>query len=191
MIRSPVVHFRSVQMSRVTFAVVAMISTAALQAQVIYEPVQYQFSDGRNSFFYGGDDARLLDAGFRNLALQRELADVGRPSVGGMVYSDLIGWRDARIFGLTATTAYNDAFANQPRYFRKSELLESAIDTPHGRVVPANAPGNMTTPPGMIVIRSVDRPATLPARPILVLPKSLFDEDRSLPALDDFDISAR
>ncbi|HMO24704.1 MAG TPA: hypothetical protein PKB10_00390, partial [Tepidisphaeraceae bacterium] len=110
---------------------------------------------------------------------------------GGAVYSDLIGWRDARVFGLTATTAYNDAFANQPRYFRKSELLDSAIDTPHGRVIPANAPTRIPSAPGTIMIRAVDRPATLPARPILVLPKSLFDEDRSSPALDDFDISAR
>jgi hypothetical protein len=56
------------------------------------------------------------------------------------VYSDVTPWRNARVFGYLQRDAANDAYANAPRYFRKADLVEAAVELPDGsRVIPPSA----------------------------------------------------
>ncbi len=103
------------------------------RAQVIYEPVRYQFGSGAATFYYGGHDPRAFDhaaADVERTAYQSAVAQT--PVVErARIYSDYAPYQDVaehsytsyRTF--TAADARNEANANAPRYFRKRDLLMS------------------------------------------------------------------
>lgn len=104
------------------------------EAQVIYEPVQYQFG-GQNAYYYGGSDLRVhatagqLSAqpgfgrseGFAfasgNVTTHREVNN-DRPRV----FDDRLPGVNATIYGVTIDDARNAAYQNSPTYFRKRDL---------------------------------------------------------------------
>lgn len=184
-------------MSRVITASIAVFlcafASAGAGAQVVYEPVQYQYVSGGRFYYYGGSSPLV----HRNANLLSHEPSFGRSNgwafhsgsidthreVGTeptRAYTDMIPTWNARVFGYTAGDARNAAYANSATYFRKADLPLMARVAPDGTwVVPAHA----TSPAagaGTIEIKVV-RPAT--PKPILSIPKRLLDK----PLWDDPD----
>jgi hypothetical protein len=166
-------------MSKRIFVFILLAIAAAANsamAQIIYEPIQYQFGD-QNKFYYGGTDARVFeraaapsDAGAQwgridgydfasgDIRVHREVGD--QPA---RVYSDALPAQNAALYGFTATDAANVANASMPRYFRKADVLAAERQSPGLLIVPARAilaPGPAQS--------SVRPPAT--TQPLMILP---------------------
>lgn len=158
-------------------AVVA--GSASVDAQVIYEPVrsQYQTPAGTH-LYYGGQDPTVFALATRPFTDPALLRDGRvRVSLAPQAYSDAVPYVNLHPFGYTPDDARNAANASLPRYFRKADLLRSAIRAGgNTRIVPANAPlaAGASTPPtptatpaerkGVILIIPTQRPAK-PATP--------------------------
>ena len=151
------------------------VFVASASAQIVYEPVRYQYVTGPNgnTFYYGGSDPRMLHFAWTDTNVNPHQV----VTQGHCVYSDDVPRRNAFYFGWTAGDAYNEANQNVPRYWRKSDLLRSGhVDCSGAFVVPANAPycGD-----GTIEIRPYMRPTTGPStgpRPVIIIPKDLLDK---------------
>jgi hypothetical protein len=173
-------------------ALIAVVLACASQSfgQVIYEPVRYQYGE-QNKFYYGGSDPRIIDYGYGvrdaagrygrvhgfdfvsgNIDTHREVSNEPEH-----VYSDCLGYQNARVYGFTATDARNEAYANIPTYFRKSDLLRAAVPGDGAWVVPAQAqpiPANMGEP--MVRITpATTRGAMLP-KPLFIIPKKALEQ---------------
>ena len=181
----------------VAVALFSLVLSASAMAQVVYEPVRYQYETPQgDKYFYGGVDPRVHAVagyygvcGFHGYATNLHSFDGGNSFGQPMpyydrpaVFTDCIPFRDASRFGFTESDARNEAYANSPTYFRKADLLDSAIPTVTGGwVVPANAPTyvpvmrvNANRYPTMLM-----RPTTTsPARPgqVIIIPKRLMDK---------------
>ncbi|MGH7213610.1 MAG: hypothetical protein ACREIT_02420 [Tepidisphaeraceae bacterium] len=166
-------------------------------AQVIYEPVRYQYG-GQNPFYYGGADpyvfryANQPSCGISsfgrvngyafvsgNIRTHREVEN--EPV---RVFSDCVPYRNAAVYGFTIGDARDEAHAALPRYFRKGDLLAGAVVDDDGTVVvPARSPrvghghGSIEVKP---YLRN-NRPTTLP-RPLMIIPKDALKQ-REAPAL--------
>jgi hypothetical protein len=191
-------------MLRHAFAVALglLLLTTAASAQVIYEPVRYQYETPcGESYLYGGVDPRVhavaeyesrYDArcGFHGYATNLHNFDggnsFGQPSRlyhRPAVFTDNIPFRDASRFGYNQADARNEAYANAPTYFRKVDLLASAIPTATGGwVVPANAPNIYVTSPLRYdayrtypSTRTTTNPASRPGQ-VIIIPKRLMDK---------------
>ncbi len=153
-----------------------MLQTLISRAQIIYEPVQYQYGD-QNRFFYGGSDARIIaraafpsddgaiwgrvngfDFASGDVRTHREVDDQPFP-----VYSDAYPGQNAAIYGFTASDAANVANASVPRYFRKADVAAVASRAHGVVIIPAQA--SLAAAPV--------RPATKTppcTQPVLILP---------------------
>jgi len=175
-------------------------------AQVFFEPVQYQYGP-TPTFYYGGSDPRVFAHASRSVYNDDIAGPYGtRYFVGTRYYGPILRVRppavfvdqypyfDAALFHYTPADARNDANAAVPTYFRKIDLLRSAIPSGDGNtfVVPAQAP--LPSAAGYIDIRpyhgpagggtshpstgpATTAPATQPSdgpRPLLIIPKSLL-----------------
>jgi hypothetical protein len=167
-----------------------LVASSAATAQVIYTPVQHQYFSGGRAYYYGGTDptvhenftALSLVPGFGrtggyafqsgDLNRHREVITERPPT-----FTDAIPGQDARQFGFTPQNAANEALANSPTYFRKSDVVRMArVQSDGSWVVPAN-----TVPArGSIEIRGVGvlprTPAYTEPKPILTIPKRLLDK---------------
>ena len=178
--------------------VASTVCASAANAQIFYEPVQSQYGSGRDAFYYGGGDPRVIDSAAQRLRCIKDFSAVreGRFGVGYLhrglinhppfyVVSDCFPWLNAAAYGYTPTDARDTAYANVPRYFRKADLLRAARPADDGRswVVPAQADPSR---PGAIDIRPYVRPATVPSagptaapgatpRPLLIIPKKVLE----------------
>jgi hypothetical protein len=147
---------------------------ASASAQIVYEPVQYQYLQGRYGYvyYYGGSDPSMkrFIKGDTNINPHQIVTQDFR------VYSDTVPRRNASVFGYVAGDAYNEA-NDIPRYWRKSDLLRSGhVDCSGSFVVPANAPCHGD---GTIEIRPYMRPTTGPStgpHPVIIIPKDLLDK---------------
>lgn len=143
-------------------------------AQVIYEPVQFRYGDRDGGFFYGGDDPAVIAAGKRVEALRDTLPLFRDVRVPPAVYTDVLPYRDARIFGFTRGDARDEAYANVPRHFRKADLLKNAIVTDDAVIVPPFAPADRR---GTIDLRIHEpAPRHRGSTPVIVFPKDLLDQ---------------
>ena len=127
----------------VSLALLFALSSAA-SAQVIYEPVQYQYraraADGHElTFYYGGNNPRVFDYADRLACLGQGRTGVreGQYGVGYLhhgligsppyrVFSDCAPYVNAAVYGFSPADARNEAYARVPRYFTKAQLLASA-----------------------------------------------------------------
>ena len=152
-------------------------------AQVLYEPVQYQYHFASSSFYYGGTEARVFR--YAAAAIQaRDYSSVARTIHAvcrGYVYSGAgalgngfenvhTGYRS-----FTANDARNEAYASLPRYFRKRDLLAAAIPVEDGTwIVPAQLKPRME----IRVVRpfAVDAAPVVPKGTILILPRKFFEK---------------
>jgi hypothetical protein len=169
-------------------AVVAVVASSSLaNAQTIYAPVQYQYGEGRHKYFYGGEDPAVFDRAERQRAFD-DLTDIPHTAtrynyayvhhnlIGQLtrVYSDVVPYMNARVFGYLPVDASNDAYASAPRYFRKADLDRAAVELPDGsRVVPPAA--RPVVDPDEVAARraaAATRPAaTTKPRAIIIIPK--------------------
>lgn len=146
-----------------------LLAASTASAQIIYQPVQYQY-DG---FYYGGDDPAMFAKAHRDscaqaiVSLHRSVSNVPLP-----VYSDCLPWANAALYGMTPNDASNQAYRSVPRYFRKADLLFSAVWVDGALVVPARAPAVQR-----IEIKPFHRrsASTQPAvRPLLIIPRDML-----------------
>jgi hypothetical protein len=164
-----------------SFAVVlslTILPASVASAQMIFAPVQYQYGEGANRYYYGGDDPavfyraeqrrRLDELGDHPLTSERYTdAYVHRRLTGQLdrVYSDAAPHVNARIYGYLPVDTANDAYANVPCHFRMADLLASAVEQPDGtRVVSPYAK------PIRKAEKLVAAPTTRP-RAIIILPR--------------------
>lgn len=171
-----------------------VISSAS--AQIIYEPVQYQYG-GNEPYYYGGSDPevfRMADWGSAgtgqfgrvhgfawvnaNVMTHREVS-----TQTFRAYTDLMPRTNAAIYGYTISDARNAAYANAPRYFRKRDLLPFAIPDQQGALhVPAQLP--TTCDGSLIEIKPyVRRPTTMPSTgistgSIIIIPKHVIEQSK-------------
>lgn len=110
---------------------------AAVQGQVMYQPLQVQYGQTQNSFYYGGTDPHLFAFaqsprsatygrihGAALVAARRVVVQQDQPRV----FSDLFPGYEAGTFGYTTADAINDARADVRRYTHKGQLLaESGV----------------------------------------------------------------
>jgi len=180
---------RALAMASVAVFVLGLVSSA-VQAQIIYEPVRYQYG-GQNPFYYGGSDPSVIEEasgpvggggwwgrvhGFDFISGDYQThRDV--TNEGYRVYTDAVPHQNARIYGYTDVDARNEAYANVPTYFRKIDLLNAAIRNRDGSwTVPAqvsNGPRFYVAPSAMTRITPAG-PATTP-RPLMIIPKKGLD----------------
>jgi hypothetical protein len=181
----------------VAVALCSLVLSTSAFAQVMYEPVRYQYETSRGEkYLYGGVDPRVHAVagyygacGFHGYAMNLHNFDGGnsfnQPSPmyqRDVVFTDCIPFRDARLFGYTQADARNEAYANSPTYFRKADLLESAIPTATGGwVVPANAPNYVpvmrpTVNVHPTMMRSTTSPAGARPGQVIIIPKRLMDK---------------
>jgi hypothetical protein len=120
------------------------------RAQVIYEPVRYQYGTGNATFYYGGHDPRMFDHAVSDIDRTRYSSAVTQVPVvqRARIYSDVVPYQDVAEYSyttystFTAADARNEAYANVPRYFRKRDLLMSRdnyVADDGAFVVPAHA----------------------------------------------------
>ncbi|MCC6423225.1 MAG: hypothetical protein IT447_07065 [Phycisphaerales bacterium] len=157
-------------MFRHLFLAGLLMAASAASAQIIYQPVQYQY----DAFYYGGDDPAMFAKAHRDSCAQY-ISTLHRPvdNVPLRVYSDCLPWANAAIYGMTPNDAYNQAYGSVPRYFRKADLLFSARWVQGALVVPVRAPAVPR-----IEIKPFHRqtPSTQPtARPLLIIPRDALE----------------
>lgn len=174
-------------MLRLSFALMSFVLLFAghTSAQTFYLPPQTQYG-GQNPYYYGGDDPRM-----------HQLANVGVDASGSFgrvhgfefvgprgvvvrqrerVYVDGFGYQNAaELWGATPNDAYNDRMGSLPTYWKKSDLLASAVEVEGIKVVPPSSPNvQPARPRGTIEIQPYD-----PRKrrgPLLIIPKELLDK---------------
>jgi hypothetical protein len=161
-------------------AVVTLVASS-LNAQTIYAPVQYQYGEGVHKYYYGGSDPAVFAMAERQRQLD-EMTDfrygtdrynaaylhynlIGRLD---RVYSDVVPYMNARVFGYRAVDAANDANANVPTFFRKADLLRAATVMPDGSHVVSAQAQPVADP---VEVRATTRAAIQP-RAIIIIPKN-------------------
>src|SRR5690348_13173020 len=106
-------------------------ASSSASAQVIYEPVQYQYFSGGRAYYYGGSDPQVhVDANHlshepgygrtQEYAFHSGNIDTHREVVTEpiRVYTDMIPNWNGHIFGYTVDDARNAAYMNSATYFR-------------------------------------------------------------------------
>ena len=172
-------------MYRAAAVTLLVVLAASARAQVIYAPVQYQFSTGM-SYYYGGNDPSMLSyiehvkcrngypstiTGHQGNSLRHTLGQIGEPYY---VFSDCLKYRNAAVYGYTENDAKNEAMSNLPRYFTKRDLLEAAVPAGDGTlVVPASGKAHkmMTHSHGAMTGGATTQPSEPKPRAIIIIPK--------------------
>jgi hypothetical protein len=165
-------------MSRaLAFFVCALMSAPAL-AQIIYQPIQYQYAVGDQTFYYGGTNRYLQNFGSREA--RHEIIKNNYSSLNqrfarhAPVYSDALPYRDLTDYGYSAADAANEANRNAPLYFRKMDLLAYAVRDVDGTVlVPAKVPSNVDVVRPLVPLYRTG-PTTRPGQ-IIIIPKNLLN----------------
>lgn len=173
-------------------AVFSMLAMSA-RAQVVYEPVQYQYFSGGRAYYYGGADpyvhwkanqlsreewyGRTQGYAFHSGTIDTHREVSTEPT---RVYTDMIPTWNARVFGYTENDARNAAYANAATYFRKADLRRMARVEADGTWTVPSQPGASAAGRGTIEIKPVRAvtPAVRPVgepKPLLVIPKRLLD----------------
>ena len=172
-------------MYRLAALTLLLVVASSARAQVIYAPVQYQYTNGV-TYYYGGNDPSMLGyiehvkcrngypsdvVGHNYNHLRHTLGQVGEPVY---VFSDCLKYRNAAVYGYTLDDVKNEAMANMPLYYTKRDLLEAAVPAGDGTlVVPAHG-----KPMGMMKHNGMNgAAATQPAEPkpraIIIIPKNM------------------
>ena len=187
---------RSIAAATVVVAGLLLGSSSYAGAQTIYAPVQYQYGSGEHRYYYGGSDPAVIYRAER----QRRLDEMSDHSYGSQryndaylhfrligqldrVYSDVVPYMNARVYGYLPQDAANDANANVPLYFRKANLMRASVVQPDGsRVVPADARPVVIDRDDDNGARAATRPGEIKPRAIIVIPKKAAKKSDKLVA---------
>src|SRR4051812_6193444 len=103
-------------MWRTSFLALSVVAlwVSSASAQVIYEPVQYQYGQ-HEKYYYGGTDWRVFARAQRDGCQRVYGREVFQRPV--RIYNDCIANWNAAIFGYTMNDASNDAYQSVPTYF--------------------------------------------------------------------------
>jgi hypothetical protein len=172
--------------------VVCVVTSSEASAQVIYEPVQYQYEAGGQPYYYGGSNpdihrwAHSPVGGCGRWGRTNGLAFVSgdidrhrevRDENTVRAFTDAMPYINAHVYGFTPTDARNEAYCNVPLYFRKGDLLNAAVRVNGAHVVPAHA-----QPIRIDRDRDDrDRPTTTP-RPVMIIPKDQIFKPQPKPS---------
>lgn len=175
--------------SSMVIALAGLVLSGTARAQVIYEPVRYQYHAYGKAYYYGGNDPAMFRFAARRAYFERFVRYGRHPfsnysGFGGNhvlngdpgVYMDFLPWTDAGNYGFTAADARNDAMSRVPLYFRKSDLLDDAtVDRDGAVIVPATPPQLAYPSRARVEIRRYVRPTTRPSSTqggrIIIIPK--------------------
>ncbi len=135
----------------IVFLLFLPVSAGSAQAQMFYEPAQYQYTRAGQVYYYGGNDPNIFDRAARGAEFMRWPRTITQPLYGGnvhgfrrvnprdFVYSDLQPVRNAADFGYSISDAHNESNARIALYFRKDDLFNAAMPTAGGINIPAQA----------------------------------------------------
>ena len=140
------------------------------QAQVVFQPPQYEYGTGNDRYYYGGSDPAIFLKAERTAAA-RQIRNV--PDSKPQIYSDAIPMEpNAAVYGVNASDARDQAYKAVPNYFRKGDLA-GRVQTDGSVVVPPTAGGEIviikpavkavapaTRKSGVIIIIPTTRPST-------------------------------
>src|SRR5438552_803212 len=132
-------------MRSLAFVVCSVVLSSSAFAQIFYQPVRYQFDTGRGDekYLYGGTNP-MVHAVARHCASYGYATNLHRFDGGNSfgqpspmydrtaIYSDCAGTQNAAYFGFNEADARNEAYANAARYFRKADLMASAVPAGDG-----------------------------------------------------------
>jgi hypothetical protein len=191
-------------MFRPFIAAIALFCVPALaSAAIVFEPVQYQYRAQMQNvppFYYGGSNPAAFMSGVvhqqRYLIGNNPVHDEGfRPTWFGPLTDNLLhhsAWgtipatytdllppgMNGYLLGLTPDDVRNEAYNNVPRYFRKRDLMGSAVLVgPHTAVIPAQAPlpGTLEMMPAHGWPTTQPTTQTTQPHPVIIIPKGLLD----------------
>ena len=162
-------------------------------AQIIYEPVTYQYSSGGSLYYYGGSNPRVHEDAnhlsgettygrsngyaFHSANIDTHREVVTEPT---RVYTDMIPFQNAHFFGYTVNDARNAAYAKAATYFNKAAALHAAELQNDGTwLVPSQAQvvghGTIDIRPWKPAVAPVVTPVSEP-KPLLQIPKRLLEK---------------
>jgi hypothetical protein len=170
-------------MYRAAAVTLLLVIASSATAQVIYEPVQYQYTN-EVTYYYGGNNPLMHQhiemvkcrdgypssiTGNHYNSLRHTLAQATDRTY---VFSDCF-YGNAAVYGYTTVDAYNEAMANVPLYYTKRDLLVSAVPAADGNglVVPAmgRPMGAMKSMNGSM--GATTQPSEPKPRAIIIIPK--------------------
>jgi hypothetical protein len=172
-------------MSRVAVCLALFAIVSSASAQVIYTPVQYQYSAGGTTYYYGGSDPRVHELAAE---IHSDSPSFGRTAGFAFVsgdawvhrevdrepmraFTDALPLRNAGDFGFTANDARNEAYMSMPRYFVKRDLLHAAVLVDGAWIVPAQVtPIRIYKSNGM----EIDHARGAMPRPLMIIPKEML-----------------
>jgi hypothetical protein len=129
-------------MYRAAAVLLLLVVAKCATAQVVYEPVQYQYRNGI-TYYYGGNNPIVHHRA--DLAKCRDGWPIGIDGEHAMSHRSLLGQAtepqyvytdcfrgNAAVYGLTPTDAHNEAMAHVPLYYTKRDLLVAAVPAADG-----------------------------------------------------------
>lgn len=159
-------------MFRVAICVILFAWVSSVSAQIIYEPIQYQYRSGDTTYYYGGSNRLVHFYAQEPVNPHRQVST--KPY---RIYMDQWnrGLRDVRILGFTPADVQNQANANAPQYFVKSELLRAAAKIDGVWVVPAQAGAGCGCKNPRLEVMRPPAPLRFP-RPLMIIPKDALEK---------------
>jgi hypothetical protein len=177
-------------MSRIVPGLVALFAlVSSASAQILYQPVQYQYESSGTYYYYGGSNPavhqvarELYDPGtgwgrvngyvFASGDINTFRAETKEPT---RVYSDATRTLNAGLLGMTPDDARDEAYANAARYFAKRDLVNLAVPMEDGSyVVPAHATSSsirVSKSDGTMIPQGPATRTVTEPRPLLIIPK--------------------
>jgi hypothetical protein len=170
-------------MFRAAALTLLLVVATSASAQVIYAPVQYQYTNGV-TYYYGGSDASMnhyiehvkcrngypseISGGYNHLR-----CTMGQIGEQKYVFTDCLMYRNAAVYGYTATDARNEAYANVATYYTKRDLMNAAVPDAAGTlVVPAHGrPADSMKMHPKAGNTATTQPSEPKPRAIIIIPK--------------------
>jgi|tagenome__1003787_1003787.scaffolds.fasta_scaffold20176177_1 hypothetical protein len=168
-------------MYRLAALTLLLVLASSATAQVIYQPVQYQYTNGM-TYYYGGNNPAMLRhiehvkchdgypnsvTGHHYTTLYNTLRQTTEPTY---VFTDCFHG-NAAVYGYTSVDACNEAMANVPLYYTKRDLLNAAVPAADG--VGLNVPA-MGAPAGAMKMMgdagATTQPSEIKPRAIIIIP---------------------
>lgn len=181
-------------MYRAAAVMLLLVVASSARAQVIYQPVQYQYSNGV-TYYYGGNDPSMHHyiehvkcrngypsaiTGHHYNSLRNTVGQIGEKT---FVFSDCLPFRNAAVYGYTAVDAHNEAMANMPLYFTKRDLLAAAVPAADGTLmVPASPMSHHAMRHVPMMAGAATQPSDVKPRAVIILPRS---SPKHAPAQDE------
>lgn len=171
-------------MYRTAAVTLLLVVASSASAQVIYAPVQYQYTNGV-TYYYGGTDPSMHHyiehvkcrngypseiTGMHYNSLRHTLGQIGEQKY---VFSDCLPYRNAAVYGYTPEDARNEAYANVATYYTKRDLMNAGVVAADGTmVVPAHGRPHdtlhMHPKPGA---PATTQPSEVKPRAVIIIPK--------------------